>query len=54
MKRIKVVLNTGFAGVQHEDILEFKDDATDEEIEEEVKEWAWNCLDLCWYEEEQP
>ena len=50
MKTVKVSLSVGFAGVFREDILEFEDGTTAEEIDEGVKEWANNYIDL-WHEE---
>ncbi|WP_255407577.1 hypothetical protein [Sporosarcina sp. P20a] len=38
------------AGVVFEEKMEFPDAVTDEEVEEEFKEWVWNQLDANWYE----
>ena len=49
MKRVKWTLVTGFGpSTDHSGELEVEDDATEEEIEEAVKEEAWNCIDLYW------
>jgi len=48
MKKVKAVLNFGYAWGEREEILEFDDDVTDEEIEEEVNQWAWSFLNLRW------
>ena len=36
---------------EHKEEMEFEDDTTDEEIEEEYKEWVWNEVGdhYCWY-----
>lgn len=52
MKKIKVWLNTGFAGCVHENEFEVDDDATEEEIEEMAKEIAFNDIDWGWSESE--
>lgn len=50
--RVKVWLSIGFPQAAHADVLEIDDDATDDEIEEEVRdwkdsltEWGWSRLD---------
>ena len=47
MKKIKVWVNTGFAGARHEDEFEFEDDATDKEIDAEVLQWVFNKVEYC-------
>jgi hypothetical protein len=47
MRKIKV----GIASVnEYEDILEFDDGVSSEEIEENVREWAANHYDFWWEE----
>lgn len=48
MKRIKVHLNVGFPGTAHEDIIEFDDDASEEEIEEAYRDWKNDRIDGYW------
>ena len=38
----------------YEDEIEFNDNTTDEEIEEEYKEWVWNQIsdNFYWYKKE--
>jgi hypothetical protein len=44
-------MSTGFAaGVKFEEIVELPNEMTDEEVEEEFKEWVWNNIDA--YREE--
>lgn len=50
MRKIKFYLGTGFYGCDHEETFEFPDDLSDEEIEEEYKDWVDNRLDRSWYE----
>lgn len=50
MKKVKVWINTGFAGAKHQDVFEFDDDATDDEIDEEVKDWLFNKIEYGWVE----
>lgn len=43
MKRIKFWLTTGFiTGEDKYEIMEFPDDATEDEIESEVEMWFWD------------
>jgi hypothetical protein len=56
MKKIKVSfdLGIGYVGAKHkhEEVFEFEDNMTQEEIEEELenywKEWIWNYIDGGW------
>lgn len=50
MKKIKFYLGTGFAGASHEEIFEYPDEATDEEISGEFEAWKENYLDASWWE----
>ena len=52
MRKIKVIIDTGFAGGIHEDELEVEDNATDEEIEEEVQDVVFNYISYSWKERE--
>ena len=45
MKKYRVWLNTGFAGVNNEDVIEIDDDATPEEIDEQCRDYAFNDID---------
>lgn len=39
-------ISIGFAaGVKFEEVVEMPEDSTEEEIEEEFKEWVWNQID---------
>ena len=49
MKKIKFYIGTGFAGCNHEEIIEFED-ITEEEIEAAYNEWKDNYIDCCWWE----
>jgi hypothetical protein len=53
MKKYRVWLNTGFAGVNNEDVIEIEDDATPEEIEEQCKDLAFNDIDWGYEEIEE-
>jgi hypothetical protein len=48
MKLIKWTLSTGYSGAEHEGELEVVNDMSDAEIEELVKEDAYQYLDLYW------
>lgn len=51
MKKHLFVVSVSFAaGVRFEEEVELPSDFTDEDVEEEFKEWVWNQLDA--YREE--
>ena len=51
MKRIKWYLDTGFGrNCRYEGEIEIEDNATEDEIEAEVKEEAFNCISWGWKE----
>lgn len=52
MKKIHFHLGIGYANAVHDEIIEFEDDATNEEIEEEFNEWVNGYEDCSWWEEE--
>ena len=39
---VKVIFHCSELRNEHREEVEFEDGATDEEIEEEFKEWVWN------------
>ena len=43
MKQFKFCLELGSLGMESE-VFEFEDDVTDDEVEEELKEWVLNRL----------
>jgi hypothetical protein len=51
--KIVVHLGVGISGGDRRDVLEMDDTATEQEIEAEVKDWAWNFLDLSWVRKEE-
>lgn len=48
MKTVKWVLETGYRGCEHEGEIQVDDDATEDDIEELVKEEAYGYVDLMW------
>jgi hypothetical protein len=50
MKKIKFVLNTGFYGCAHEEIVEFDDDITEEELWDYYNEWKEEQVEGYWEE----
>lgn len=52
MKRIHFHLGIGYANAVHDEIIEFEDDATAEEIAEEFNDWVDSHEDASWWEEE--
>jgi hypothetical protein len=48
MKTIYVHLSIGYPTATHSDELEFEDEATDEEINRDVQEWANNYIEISW------
>lgn len=52
MKRIHFHLGIGYANAVRDEIIEFEDDATVEEIAEEFNDWVDSHEDASWWEEE--
>jgi len=50
MKKVRAFVGVGLVGCTREEEFEFEDDTTDEEIEEEIKEWIWTYVDYGWNE----
>lgn len=50
MKKVEFTLSIGFVTGNHHEVMEFDDDITDEEIEQEYNEWIWNYIDGGWRE----
>lgn len=50
MKRLKVGVSMGLQGCKFNAEIEVKDDASEEDIEDQVREWALGHVDW-WYEE---
>ena len=48
MIKIKAHCGIGYVGATYEEELEFEDDVTEYEIEEEVDEWAQQFLETWW------
>lgn len=51
MKEIKAYLTIGYPAAQRRELIEMEDDATGEEIDEAVKEWAWEYIEYGWRED---
>ena len=48
MRKIYASLGIGISNASQNDELEVDDDATDEEIDEAVRDWANNYIDYGW------
>lgn len=46
MKKVIAKANFGFWGAEHKTEFEFEDDATEEEMEEVIWEWAAEYIDI--------
>lgn len=53
MIKVKAIANYGFAGTQTEFEEEFKDDTTDEEIEETMRDLVMEQVDWSWEKVEE-
>ncbi len=53
MRKIKSFLGIGYHGATHEEIVEYEDDATDEQINEDFQEWKMGYMDDNWWEVEE-
>lgn len=52
MRKIKFFLGIGYPGVVQEEIVEYEDNVTDEEINNDFQEWKIGYLDDNWWEVE--
>ena len=50
MRKVIFYLGTGFANVKDEEIMEFEDGTTDEEISEIFHDWYEEKLDASWWD----
>lgn len=50
MKKIKLWVDTGFACAVHEEIIEVDDDYRHEELDEDAREYMFECIEYGWCE----
>lgn len=50
MKKIKVTIDTGFCGENHEVVIDVEDDATEDEIDKYAEELVWEYINVFWKE----
>ena len=53
MRKIKLWVETGYVNANHEVIIEVEDDITDEELDEDAKEYMLDRISYGWYEMEE-
>ena len=53
MKKVHATASFGYATAVHEEDFEFEDDYTDEEIQNEIWEWAEQFVDIDYEIEEE-
>ena len=53
MRTINVYLSIGYSNAMHDDTLDVDDNATDDDIDEMVRDWAHNYIEWGWRENEQ-
>ena len=46
--KLKFRVSTGYVGSDYEQIIEYPDDITNEEIEEDFNVWVWEHIDCGW------
>lgn len=51
MRKFKIIIETGIAGGDFEDVFEVDDDATPDEIQDEAKEIFFNYCNYAYYRE---
>lgn len=52
MKVTYSIAINGGAGYELRETIEFPDDTTDEDIEQDFQEWVWGQLDASWEKED--
>jgi hypothetical protein len=52
MRKIRFYLGIGISNAAQEEVVEFEDDTTDDEIEDAFQEWKSNYIDANWWDEE--
>lgn len=50
MRRIEYTLGIGYAGATHREVVEFDDDVSDAEINEDYEAWKESYIDGWWME----
>lgn|GEM_PF-1615501 len=53
MRKIKFHISIGLAGAEQEEIVEFEDDVTGEEIEDSFQDWKSDYIDAGWWDVDQ-
>lgn len=53
MKKIKLFVDTGWAGCDHEEIVEVNDNITEEELDEMAEDFRSECISYGWCEVEE-
>lgn len=51
--KVTFTLGIGFVGARHEEVIEFDDDTTDEELDEFWTDWSHNYIDGGWSKDER-
>ncbi len=49
-RKVMFYLGVDIAGADREEEMEFPAETTDEEIEAELKQWAWNFIDMSFWD----
>lgn len=52
MKKIRFWAETGYVGATYEDIVEYPDDVTEEELDRDADEWITNYIEYGYHEVE--
>lgn len=50
MKYVKFYVSAGYPSTTQEEIVEFEDDVTEDEIEEAYQDWKAGVIDDSWWE----
>ena len=43
--KVTFTLSIGYANASRREVLEYEDDVTDEELDKDWQDWAWNYID---------
>lgn len=53
MKKVHFRINTGYAGAKYDEVEEFDDNVSEEELDEYLEDFVSNNIELSWWFEDE-